>query len=37
MNIFSQNFHIESPHYSTIKQWLGRIDLYELNREQEKL
>ena len=37
MKIFSQSFKIESPHYSTIRQWLGRIGLYELNREKEKL
>lgn len=36
MNIFSQTFNIESPHYSTIRQWLGRIGLYELNRDKEK-
>lgn len=37
MKIFSQNFKIESPHYSTIRQWLGRIGLYELKREKEQL
>ena len=37
MKIFAQNFNLESPHYSTIRQWLGRIGLYELNREKEKL
>ncbi len=37
MKIFAQNFNIESPHYSTIRQWLGRIGLYELNREKEQL
>jgi hypothetical protein len=36
MKIFSQSFKIESPHYSTIRQWLGRIGLYELKREKEK-
>ena len=36
MAIFSQNFNLESPHYSTIRKWLGRIGLYELNREKEK-
>ena len=37
LKIFSQSFKIESPHYSTIRQWLGRIGLYELNRKKEKL
>ncbi len=37
MKIFAQNFNLESPHYSTIRQWFGRIGLYELNREKEKL
>lgn len=33
MKIFSQSFKIECPHYSTIRQWLGRIGLYELKRK----
>ena len=37
MKIFAQNFNIESPHYSSIREWLERIGLYELNREKEKL
>ncbi len=37
MKILAQSFKIESPHYSTIRKWLGRIGLYELNREKEKL
>ena len=36
MNIFSQSFQIESPHYSSIRQWLGRVGLYELRRKKEK-
>ncbi len=37
MKIFAQNFNLESPHYSTIRQWFARVGLYELNREKEKL
>ncbi len=37
MKILSQNFKTESPHYSTIRQWLGRIGLYELNRQKQQL
>lgn len=33
MKIFSQSFKIECPHYSTIRQWLGRIGLYELKHK----
>ena len=36
MKIFSQTFKLESPHYSSIRRWLERIGLSELNREKEK-
>ena len=37
MKIFAENFNIESPHYSSIREWLERIGLYELNREKQQL
>jgi len=36
LKILSQSLSVQSPHYSTIRQWLGRIGLYELKREKEK-
>jgi hypothetical protein len=36
MKIFSQTFKLESPHYSSIRRWLKRIGLSELNRGKEK-
>ena len=36
MKLLSQSFSIESPHYSRIRKWLGRIGLFELQREKER-
>ena len=36
MELFSQNCLTESPHYSSIRKWLGRIGLFEVKREKER-
>ena len=36
MEILSRSYFIESPHYSSIRNWVARIGLYELSREKEK-
>ena len=36
MELLSQSFSIESPHYSSIRKWLGRIGLFELQRKKER-
>lgn len=36
MELFSQNCLTESPHYSSIRKWLGRIGLFEVQREKER-
>ena len=36
MELLSQNSQTDSPHFSSIRSWLGRIGLYELNRDKEK-
>ena len=36
MKILSRIYFIESPHYSSIRNWVGRIGLYELSRQKQK-
>ncbi len=36
MKIFSRSYLTDSPHYSSIRNWVGRIGLYELSRKKEK-
>ena len=36
MELLNQNSQTNSPRFSSIRFWLGRIGLYELNREKEK-
>lgn len=36
MKILSRIYFTESPHYSSIRNWVGRIGLYELSRQKEK-
>lgn len=36
MKILSRSYFPESPHYSSIRNWVGRIGLYELSRQKEK-
>ncbi len=36
MKILSRSYFTEAPHYSSIRNWVGRIGLYELSREKEK-
>ena len=36
MKILSRNYGTESPHYNSIRNWVGRIGLYELSRKKEK-
>lgn len=36
MKLLSQSFLSQTPHYSSIKKWVGRIGLTELKREKEK-
>ena len=36
MKLLSQSFLTESPHFSSIRKWLGRIGLFELQREKER-
>ena len=36
MGLLSPKFSLDSPHYSSIKSWVERIGLYELQRPKEK-
>ncbi len=36
MKILSRSYFTESPHYNSIRNWVGRIGLYELLRKKEK-
>ncbi len=36
MELLNQNTSTNSPHFSSIRSWLGRIGLYALNRDKEK-
>jgi hypothetical protein len=36
MKILSQTISLETPHYSSIRNWLTRLGLYELKRPKEK-
>lgn len=36
MKILSRIHFTESPHYSSIRNWVGRIGLSELSRQKEK-
>jgi hypothetical protein len=36
MKLLSEKFEIDSPHFSSIRKWVGRVGLYELNRKKEK-
>ena len=36
MKIFSRSFFTECPRYNSIRNWVGRIGLYELLRKKEK-
>lgn len=36
MKILSRIYFTESPHYSSIRNWVGRIGLYELSRQKQK-
>lgn len=36
MKLLSQSFSSQSPHYSSIRKWVGRMGLAELKREKEK-
>ncbi len=36
MGLLSPTFSLDSPHYSSIKSWVERIGLYELQRPKEK-
>ena len=36
MEIFSRSYYPEGPQDNSIRNWVGRIGLYELLRKQEK-
>ena len=36
MEIFSRSYYTECPQYNSIRNWVGRIGLYELLRTKEK-
>lgn len=36
MRLLSKNFELDSPHFSSIRKWVGRVGLYELSRKKEK-
>lgn len=36
MKILSRSYFTESPRYNSIRNWVGRIGLYELSRKKEK-
>ncbi|WP_049802781.1 hypothetical protein [Gloeothece verrucosa] len=36
MELVSSHSSFGTPHYSSIKTWVGRIGLYELQRPKEK-
>ena len=36
MRLLSENFELNSPHFSSIRKWVGRVGLYELSREKRK-
>lgn len=36
MKLLSENFEVNSPHFSSIRKWIGRVGLYELLRTKEK-
>ena len=36
MKLLSENFEVASPHFSSIRKWVGRVGLYELSRKKEK-
>lgn len=36
LKLLSQDFEVGSPHFSSIRKWVARVGLYELNRPKEK-
>lgn len=34
MKLLSENFELDSPHFSSIRKWVGRVGLYELYRKK---
>ena len=36
MELLSKNFELDSPHFSSIRKWVGRVGLYELSRKKEQ-